>query len=185
MARLHRRVARALLASLALAALPLEAEVYRSVDKDGHVIFSDRPSGGDQPVSIGPTNSMQPALNGVNPSSKPADAAAPGPAYQQLVIIDPPDGGTVTNVAGNILVRFELSPALREGDTARLLIDGIPGGMPAEGGLLAPANARGDHQIETQILDPSGAVVATSAPVHVTVFRPPPHNTQRRGPPTN
>ena len=185
MARSHRRARLALLAGLALAALPLEAEVYRSVDKDGHVIFSDRPSGADQPVSIGPTNSMQPAPGSLNPSSQPADSAAPGPAYQQQGIIDPPDGGTVTNVAGNILVRFELSPALREGDTARLLIDGVPGGIAAEGGLLAPANARGDHQLEIQILDASGAVVATSAPVHVTVFRPPPHNTQRRPSPTN
>ena len=179
MARSHRRARLTLLAGLTLAALPVEAEVYRSVDKDGHVIFSDRPSGADQPVIIGPTNSMQPAPSGANPSSTPADAAAPGPAYQHVGIIEPQDGGTVTNVAGNILVRFELNPALREGDTVQLLIDGVPGGLPAEGGLLAPANARGDHQLEVQVLDVSGAVVATSAPVHVTLFRPPPHNKQR------
>lgn len=184
MARSYRIARLALLAGLALEALPVGAEVYRSVDKDGHVIFSDRPLGDDQPVNIGPTNSMQPAPSGVNPSSKPADAAAPAPAYQHVSITEPQDGGTVTNVAGNIVVRFELNPPLREGDAVQLLIDGVPGGIPAEGGLLAPANARGDHQLELQVLDASGAVLATSAPVHVTVFRPPPHYKQRP-PPSN
>lgn len=184
MARSYRVTRLVLLAGLALAASPAIAEVYRSVDKDGHVIFSDRPLGDDQPVTIGPTNSMQPAPSGANPSAKPADAAAPGPTYQFISITEPQDGGTVTNVAGNILVRFALSPALREGDTVQLLIDGVPGGIPAEGGLLAPANARGDHQLELQVLDASGAVVATSAPVHVTVFRPPPHY-KKRPPPSN
>jgi hypothetical protein len=151
----------------------VHADIYKTVDKDGKVVFSDQPAGNAEPVRLGPTNSMQaPTGARAQEDGAPVDEDA-APLYESLDITSPANGGTVNNPAGNVLVLFQLSPALREGHSTRLLIDGTPGGMPAEGGLLAPGNARGEHRFEVQVVDAAGVVLRTSAPVHITVFRSP------------
>lgn len=159
----------------ALLATVARAEIYRTVDKDGRVIYTDRPSDGAQTVEVGPTNTMQEMAP--RPAEEPA-ADAPqdtGPAgYERIAITEPASGATVSNAAGNILVRYALRPALRKGDRVRLLVNGQPTGAPAEGGLLASGMARGEHSLTIQVLDPSGMVLGTSAPVGVTLVRPPP-----------
>jgi hypothetical protein len=165
----------ALMTATALVAAPTHADIYKSVDKDGNVVFSDQPASNSEPVRLGPTNAMQaPAGAAPNPRADVSPGSEDAtPPYQALDITSPADGSTVNNPGGNVLVLFHISPALREGDSARLLIDGTPGGMPAEGGLLAPGTARGEHTLEVQVLDAGGTVLRTSAPVHVTVFRSP------------
>lgn len=177
--------ARVLLVSLLCAATPLAlAQIYKSVDKDGKTVFSDTPSGNAEAVELGPVNSMQPP-EGVPREADPQPAEPAQAYYQSLAITAPEDGGSVNNPGGNVLVLFTLDPPLRDGDTARLLVDGMPGGIPAEAGLLAPGNDRGDHVFEVQILDPSGAVLRSSAPVHVTVFRSPVRDKPGRPPRSN
>jgi hypothetical protein len=159
-------------------------QIYKTVDKDGKVIFSDQPAPQAEPVNVGRTNSMQPPAA----TGTPADTAPTEPTavvYESVEITSPADGGTVTNPSGNILVLFTLAPALREGDSTRLLIDGMPPGMPAEGGLLAPTTSRGEHRLEVQVLDAAGTVLATSAPVYVTVFRNPVRDKPGRPPRSN
>jgi hypothetical protein len=62
------------------AALPLSvafADVYRSVDAQGHVLYSDTPTPGAELVRIG--NSSQRANSTASASSTPARTAAPPP----------------------------------------------------------------------------------------------------------
>ena len=155
-----------------LSAASVRAEIFKSVDKDGNVVFSDQPAAGGEPVQVGPTNSMKAPANGPALSDPVVDTGE-APYYQSVEITSPSDGGTVNNPGGNVLVMFDVSPPLREGDTVRLLVDGVPGGMPADGGLLAPANARGEHSFEVQVLDSAGAVILGSGQIRVTVFRSP------------
>lgn len=177
--------ARVLLALLLCAATPLAlGQIYKSVDKDGKAVFSDTPSGNAEAVKLGPVNSMKPP-EGVSRDATPPSAEPAQAYYQSLIITSPQDGGSVNNPGGNVLVLFTLEPPLRDGDSTRLLIDGVPGGVPAEGGLLAPANDRGDHVFEVQVLDPSGEVIRGSAPVHVTVFRSPVRDKPGRPPRNN
>lgn len=159
-------------------------EIYKTVDKDGNVVFSDQPAGKAEPVRVGRTNAMQPPAATSKPAGS-APAGEAGPVYDSVEITSPADGGTVTNPSGNILVRFTLAPPLRQGDSTRLLVDGMPGGIPADGGLLAPTTSRGEHRLEVQVLDAAGTVLATSAPVHVTVFRNPIRDKPGRPPRNN
>jgi len=176
---------RVLLALLLCAATPLAlAQIYKSVDKDGKTVFSDTPSGNAEAVKLGPVNSMQPP-EGVSRDADPQPAEPAQAYYQSLSITSPEDGGSVNNPGGNVLVLFSIDPPLRDGDTTRLVVDGIPGGIPAEGGLLAAGNALGDHMFEVQILDPSGTVLRSSAPVRVTVFRSPVRDKPGRPPRSN
>ena len=152
---------------------PHAAEIYKTVDKDGNVVFSDQPADDAKPVSIGPTNSMGPPSGASRPAAPEGSSEPTAAYYESLDITSPEDGSTINNPVGNVLVQFNLSPQLRDGDTTRLLIDGVPGGIPADGGLLAPTNSRGEHRLEVQVLDPEGSVLRTSAPIQVTVFRSP------------
>jgi hypothetical protein len=177
--------ARVLLALLLCATTPPAlTQIYKSVDEDGKTVFSDTPSGNAEAIELGPVNSMQPP-EGAPRDTDPQPAEPAQPYYHSLTITSPQDGGSVNNPGGNVVVLFTLDPPLRDGDTARLLVDGTPGGVPAEGGLLAPGNARGDHVVEVQVLDPSGTVLRSSAPVHVTVFRSPVRDKPGRPPRSN
>ena len=37
----------------------VHADIYKTVDKDGKVVFSDQPAGNAEPVRLGPTNSSR------------------------------------------------------------------------------------------------------------------------------
>lgn len=159
--------------ALAGAVAPAQGEIFKSVDKDGNVVFTDQPEGNAEPVQVGPTNSMRPPPDTHPPAPTTTPEAEVAPYYESVDITSPPDGSVINNPVGNVLVHYTLTPPLREGDSVRLLVDGVPGGMPAEGGLLAPTNSRGEHRFEVQVLDATGTVIGASAPVRVTVFRSP------------
>jgi hypothetical protein len=97
----------------------LAQTVYESKDKAGPV-FSDRPVSGAVPVEIAPPNVVSP------PRVQPAPPAAPAaaPAYRRLVIVRPAAQDMVHSNTGAFDIRAQLSPALRNGDSVRVLIDG-------------------------------------------------------------
>ncbi len=173
--------ARAVLLALVWAcpAIALE-EVYRSVDKDGRPVFSDRPTEGASPVDLRAPNTMQ-ELNRA-PSQPTLPLSGEGlvaPVYQGLRIINLEDGGTVTNPAGNVVAEIALAPTLQPGHRLQGLLDGRAEGMPSGGGWLFPGTARGPHTVEIQVLGNSGEVLVSSGAVGITVFRPVPR--QKRG----
>ena len=168
---------------LASAAIGSE-EVYRSVDKDGRPVFSDRPSEGSEPVDVRSPNTMQ-QLAPAAPQT-PASAEGDGteaPIYRMLRIGNLENGGSVTNPAGNVLAEIELAPALLPGHRLQGLLDGEPTGMPSGAAWLFPGTTRGPHSVEVQVLDGSGRLLLSSGAVNITVFRPVPRQKRSGGAP--
>lgn len=150
-------------------------EVYRSVDKDGRPVFSDKPTTGSTPVDVRPPNTMQElAPAGPRATVPTAGETPPPPVYSTLRIASPENGGTVTNPAGNIVAGIELSPALQPGHRLQGLLDGQVSGMASDGGWLFPGTTRGPHTIEVQVLDGAGRALISSGTVNITLFRPVP-----------
>jgi hypothetical protein len=159
-------------AVMLLLAHPVLAQVYKSVDKDGRVIFSDQPSPGAEQVPLGQTNRI-PTVDTAAPPA-PEEPTSSGPPYTRIAIVEPVDGATITNPGGNFVVQFVLEPALRDGDTLQLLVDGQPTGTISDASIQLEGMLRGEHTLELVVFDARGRFAARAEPVHITLIRPNP-----------
>lgn len=98
------------------------AEIYRSVDEDGNVVYTDRPGAGGTPVQLPElsTYESQPAPP-PTPTVPSADDAS-GPAVA-LSFVQPGEGETVFDNQGNLAVAVRVEPPLQPGQKLALQID--------------------------------------------------------------
>ena len=162
-----------LLASLLATAASLaqaQAEVYKSRDAQGNVIFSDKSSGSAEAVKLPPTNTIPEvaAPQGQAPSAAPVGAAG---GYT-LAIVSPVDGQTVFSATATLDVGVSVAPALQPGHSLRLLLDGAPAGIPQLGSITLEGLSQGTHTLELQVLDADGELVQSSGTVSVHLQRP-------------
>ena len=169
---MHRFRCAALACSILCTAPPgMAEEIYRTVDKEGRVIYSDRPADGARPVQIGPTNTMAdvpPAAPRPGTKAAPVEVARP---YTQILITEPADGSTVPAPVGTFTVHFRIEPQRRPEDAVQLLLDGQPAGTNTADGVLVSAE-RGEHRLQIQVVDREGRLLGQSAGVRVLVVRP-------------
>lgn len=158
-----------LLLSLSLAA---PAEVYRRVDAQGNVEFSDTPTEGAEVVQLKETTVIPgapvPAAGGaVDAAAKPANEAyAP---YQSIAVVAPANEETLRNQE-TVGVDVEISPELLNslGHRVQLYLDGVAYGQPASSPHFTLTSVdRGTHQLSAAVLDPGGSELFRSA---TTVF---------------
>jgi hypothetical protein len=154
--------------------LALAATVYKWVDENGIVHYSDQPHPNAQKVGVQPAQTYKasdiPAAPG-GPTAPPA-AAAP-PPYRGCAIAQPTDDQTFTSVDSlSIIVRTD--PALRSGDQIFLLLDGQPlNGGAATGSqfTLTPVD-RGTHTLQAVVRDSDGGVRCQTPGVTYNVQQP-------------
>lgn len=145
------------------------AEVFRWVDADGQVHYSDRPGEGADRV----------VLDVVPPSSSPAVASAsPGPAkskagnetapgYEALTIQAPGQDETLWNIEGQLDVAVAPQPALQAGHRIQLLLDGQTAAELEPGATRSQLSDvyRGQHTLLARIQDEFGTTLMQSDPV--------------------
>lgn len=172
-------------AVLLLVTASLQAQVYRWVDEEGNVQFSDTPPPGDQPaetVDLPKPSTMDsykpPAATTDTADTDTADGEKPV-AYRRFSISSPPDDEALRENAGNVTITVDISPDLQPGHRLNLYLDG---NLLDNGGNRSTVQLnnvpRGTHQIRAEILDGSGKVLRrTSSSFHLlraTVGRAPP-----------
>jgi hypothetical protein len=157
-------------------ALAAQATVYRWVDSDGVVHFSDQPHPGATEIQVsepqtysapkpGPANSGTPAtaIKGRSVNFRYTNCAVGAPAAESALIdVDSVD------------VSISMEPPLRQGDRLSLFYDG--GAVAGSGGTSTSfqinALERGTHTLSVRISDSTGAVVCQSGPVNFYVHQP-------------
>lgn len=158
--------------------------IYRSTDAQGNVIFTDDPGAGGEEVNLAPLTvvpAQAPQVEGLSvrgqgQASRPGDDAGPGQPfmpYDRFAIASPEHETTLpTGAAGNVQVRLGIRPALREDHRVRLLLDGRvnQSAMHTDAFMLSNLN-RGEHVLQAELLDASGAVRHRSTPVTLYVQR--------------
>lgn len=146
------------------------AEVYRWVDAEGQVHYSDRPSPGADRV----------AIDVVPPSSSPP-VASPSPgrsqsgtgsketvvAYEALTIQAPAQDETLWNIEGQLDVAVASQPGLQAGHRIQLLLDGQTAAELEPGATRTrlPDVYRGQHTLLARIQDEFGTTLKQSEPV--------------------
>ncbi len=149
------------------------ADVYRWVDEEGNVVYSDRPiPGAEQLKSISVQTISLPPVPA--PAAQAAPPLAQPKRYLSFAIIQPSDDQAIRDNAGNISVSVLVEPSLYNelGHKLQLYLDGAPWGEA--GGTVEytlPNLDRGTHQLKAQVLDGDGAVVATTDAVTFHLLR--------------
>jgi len=119
---------------VSLAELPASwaSEVYRYVDSQGNVIFTDQPPAGAERVIINPAPPIRmkvPTLTEQRRSAEGQSRPATPTRYSQLEVITPAHNTTVGGgKAGVLIIELASTPnlAINEGDTVTILINGKP-----------------------------------------------------------
>ena len=171
---MHKGMIRALAGFLLLAVslgLYAEGEIYKIVDKDGNVTYTDeRPQGGAEPMDLPPLSVIETDIQ-VPPPAESAAQAAEEPSeptlrdlrrqFQDFRIIQPQQEETFWGTANTVVVAWGTAQPVPPELKARLYVDGVAQPVPASGSLSLTLE-RGEHQVYAELLDARGRqIVAT------------------------
>ncbi len=167
----------AILSGAMIGAPATAAEIYRTVDADGNVAFTDvppRPGEAAEAVELS---------NGSTFTPPPAEAAAERPlrwsrledeqeapgdtaagAYETLEVVSPGNDEAVRENSGNLIISARVVPELRPGHRVQLELDGQIVQTSQTPSFQLEHMDRGTHEVRVHVLDQSGAVVRSSDP---------------------
>lgn len=161
--------------ALAVAGLA-NAQIYKSVDANGVVTFSDTPPRDSQitseeiqtPAQI---NSMQPIL--IAPTDAQEIDNIKDMAERSIAIVSPTDNATIPMGAGIFDVIVEAAPDLSDGEVVELYLDDekIGDAQTVLKWTLIYV-IRGAHKLQAKWIAEDGEILAVSEPITVFVLRP-------------
>jgi hypothetical protein len=144
-------------------------ELWTWRDANGVVHFSDTPGPGAKRVDLvvpGAPSGGATVQPPVTPSAVAKPPAAPGTTYSSLEIWQPENGASFFDADATVNVRIRSEPALAEGDTLRLFLDGIRvEGADNSFDYTLENLDRGTHSITAMIRDATGNEKIRSQPV--------------------
>ena len=168
---------RLILAVLALSVTAsATAAVYKWVQPDGSVIYSDRaPDENAAPTEL-------PALQEIKmppPPPPSTDTTADNNQSQQtrseeytkLTIAEPADNSTFRNNAGQVRVKLELEPALQAGDMVAIILDGKEIGQGKSTAVSLSNIDRGSHTLQAVVKNAQGSTLISASPITFTLQR--------------
>jgi hypothetical protein len=164
---------RKVLSIVLLGILPtlVSAGVYKWVDADGTVHFSDVPQEGAEEVHVAPPQTYEaPRLPPITP--RPEVAAVPA-AYTRFALVTPAAEENIWDNTGTIVVTFTVEPPLQtdSGHQLVVLVDGQARPAVPDSSVALENIDRGSHTLQGQIIDARGDVVMSSESITVHLHR--------------
>jgi hypothetical protein len=143
-------------------------EVYRVVDENGNVTYTDqKPSDDAQPMQLPELNVLEGDLEtGVDPLS---EAERPALDFR---IEQPASGTAITPEAGMLDVRMAIGIEVPPTARITLVLDGQPLAPVRTLDASIPAPEPGEHSLFARLETPSGRVLGTTDPVRFTTVSP-------------
>jgi hypothetical protein len=156
-----------------LCSITLAATVYRWVDDDGVVHYSDQPHANAEKLQVHAAQTYKPSAvdTAAATAGGASSAAAPVP-YRGCAIMQPQDGQTFANVE-SLTVVVQTDPTLHQGDKVYVTVDGqaLNGGNPTGSQFVLSPVDRGTHTAQAQVKDGTGAVQCQTPPVTFEVHQ--------------
>jgi hypothetical protein len=173
----------------------VQGDIYKVVDKDGNVTFTDQPpTDGAQPMDLPPLSVIE--TNVQVPETAAADTAAEEPKpptirqlkkqFRDFRITRPQPEETFWGTANSVVVSWGSSQPIPQNMSARLFVDGAGQNAPAQGGVTLTLD-RGEHQVYAELRDEQNRRIATTDTViffvkqHSANFRRPAVGPRNRG----
>jgi len=157
-----------------LCSLALAATVYRWVDENGVVHYSDQPHPNAEKMQVHAAQTYKPsALDtpsaGGGGGSSASSSASP---YRGCAVVQPQDGQAYANV-DSLTVVVQTDPQLHQGDKVYVMIDGqaVNGGAPTGPQFVLSPVGRGSHTAQAQVKDAGGAIMCQTPTVTFEVHQ--------------
>jgi hypothetical protein len=166
-----------------------EGEIYKVVDDDGNVTYTDqRPSTGAEPMDLPELSVIKtdtPETVPLTPdASQEEQAGKPTPRelrrqFSDFRILQPQPEETFWGTGNQVTVAWGSSQPMLEGLSTRLYVDGEAQEAPAAGSVTLTLN-RGEHQVYAELLDERKRRILTTDTVtffvkqHSALFNPGP-----------
>lgn len=175
---MHKKLTRKSIAGLIVTACCIAAtsvyvianDVYKVVDENGKVTFSDNPTGTKIESVDLPHINTAPA---VDPQPYTPPATKETSIKHSIRITSPGNKAEILAGQRDLTVTAEAKPPLSDGFSAQLYMNGTAfGGAQPSTSFVITEIMRGEHSINVAILNASGKVVARSRPITVYVRRP-------------
>jgi hypothetical protein len=161
-------------ASLVCAVAAASTTVYKWVDENGVVHYSDQPHPNAQKLEVEGVQTYKPTqlpyASEVPPAAVPsADAGG----YKACAIRQPAPDETLENT-DKVAVSVQTDPVTRPGDQIFATLDGAPVNNGAATGTSFSLSSldRGEHTLAVQVRDGAGQVLCTSSSVTFYVHLP-------------
>ncbi len=182
MQRVQRRILFLILMvfSMAVAADTATAQVYKVVDENGNVTYTDQqPKDGSEPIKLAPISVIetpdykQPARK----SKKKADGKEMSVRelrrrYADFAIVSPRQEESIWYSEAALSVAWNTGKPLQSGMQVSIIVDGKQHSKTTSRRIVLPKLERGEHKIEAQLTDAKNRTIATAEPVIFFVKRP-------------
>ncbi|NIN61131.1 MAG: DUF4124 domain-containing protein [Gammaproteobacteria bacterium] len=165
---------RILLLSLLFLAGQAVAEVYRSVDEDGNITYSDKPTEGAEKIKKQDVQTIDtPNIPQFKYTPSREQAAEKPAVYNSIAITSPENNTAVRENAGNVTVNVSIKPDLKTayGHSLSLTMDGKEVGAGRSRTFSLSNIDRGTHTLVARVKGSNGQVIIESDPVTITVLR--------------
>jgi hypothetical protein len=163
-----------MLFALLIGAAAPAAEVYRWVDADGSVHYSDRPQEGAETITLPSAQTFKaPVVNRRRPPTATTGSQTPeaAQAYRKVEIVRPAQEEVVWNTGGQIDVAVTVEPKLQSGHKLQIYLDNqrVEGLEPGDTQITLKEVFRGQHSLRAEVRGTSGVKLIESLPVKFTV----------------
>ena len=165
---------------LAIMAGPLTAQVYKTVDKDGNVTYTDQPPpDGSKPIKLAPISVIEAPTYETAPD--PAKAGAEGEEiplrdlrriYRDFAIISPQSEESVWHPDGPIAVAWSVGNPLQQGMQVTVYLDGKKQATTTDQIIPVTGLERGEHKVTAELKDAKNRRIATAESITFFIQRP-------------
>ncbi len=164
---------RSIVVMIVLLAQVAAADVYKTVDKDGNIKYTDKPSTEKaEKLELREINTVPGAQP--LPQSDPVDSynSQPAALNYQIGIISPRSDVTIPVGQRDLAIAINLNPALQQGHLLVYFMNGELLEETTMNNIIVKDVPRGTHTLVVEAIDANGRSLGTSPPVIVNVIRP-------------
>ncbi len=156
---------------------PILADIYRSVDKDGSVIFSDLPAKGAEKVELPPAQTYTTPASATPNTSDTNQGNTEQPqqvGHYEAVTLSGIQAKSTLPHNQPISISVSSMPALQDTDRYGVLLDSKAISKPQTTGqftIPAAAVTRGEHRVQAVIVNQKNQILKQSDPITFFVFQ--------------
>jgi len=139
-----------------------QAALYKSIDADGNVTYSDRPNlKTDKPLILPSENVIQ-SIPSPTQKTTAKTPTATSNNYKTLEILTPDNESSLRSNNGNVTLTLQLEPALQAQHQLRILLDGNEVKLSSALQITLNNIPRGQHSLSVQVIDDNNRTLIQS-----------------------
>ena len=145
-----------------------EAAVYKIVNPDGTISFSDRPQEGAEEIDVGTVQTVDTPTPAAG-KKQPEEGTFPG--YDLFEVASPKNDETFRDNGGLVSIQLTLQPRLFRDHTISIFMDGKDIGGGRSTSVTLQNVDRGSHRVHATVVGKDGQQVTSTAPVTFHLHR--------------